>query len=254
MKRPHVAALVVLAALLVPSSWPLAGRPAAASASPSDDQSRDSVLVSGTGNVFGEPDTLAADFAVEADASTVGEALDRANAAATRMRDTLARAGVVKADLQTSNVGISPKRNEHNDITGYTVSQGLTAKIRNLPQAGTLMSAAVKAGGDAARLNGISFSISDEAELLVEARKRAFADARGKAGLYAREAGRSLGRVVKVSEENPGYGRPFGQYAMAAADSAVPIEPGRQQLTVTVTVEWTLNPPPDQQGPSLPVA
>lgn len=244
MKRSRITVpvLVVLAALVVPSSLLLAGRPAAA-AGP-DDQTRDSVLVTGTGEVFGEPDTLTADFAVEADASTVGEALGRANTATTRMRDALVRAGVVKTDLQTSNVGIGPKRNDHNDITGYTVSQGLTATIRDLPRAGALMSAAIAAGGDAARLNGVSFSISDQAALLVEARKKAFADARAKAELYARAAGRSLGRVVKVSEESAGYRGSYGQNGMAAADSAVPIEPGRQQLAVTVSVEWSLNPPP----------
>jgi uncharacterized protein len=231
-----VPVLVVLATLVAP----LAGRPAAASA---DDRSRDSILVTGTGTVFGNPDTLAADFAVEADASTVGQALDRASTAATRMRDALVRAGVARADLQTSNVGINPKRDDHNDITGYTVSQGLAAKIRNLPQAGAIMSAAVAAGGDAARLNGVSFSIADEAALLTEARRKAFADARDKAGLYAREAGRSLGRVVKVSEGSAGYESSYGQNHLAAADSAVPIEPGRQQLTATVTVEWALNPP-----------
>jgi uncharacterized protein YggE len=236
--RITVLVLVVLAALVAPAS-----RPAAASAGP-DDQLRDSVSVTGTGDVFGEPDTLTADFAVEADASTVDQALDRANTATTRMRDALVRAGVVKADLQTSNVGISPKRDDHNDITGYTVSQGLTATIRDLPRAGALMSAAIAAGGDAARLNGVSFSISDQAALLVEARKKAFADARAKAELYARAAGRSLGRVVKVSEETGGYRGPFGQHDMAAADSAVPIEPGRQRLTATVAVEWALNPSP----------
>lgn len=261
MKRSHVTVpvLVVLATLVVPSSWPLAGRPAAASASaetesPPDDQFRDSVLVTGTGNVFSEPDTLAADFAVEADASTIDKALDRANTAATRMRDALLRSGVVKADLQTTNAGISPKRNDRNDITGYTVSQALTAKIRNLPRAGALMSAAIAAGGDAARLNGVSFLIEDEAALLTDARRKAFADARAKAELYAREAARSLGRVVKVSEESPSYRTPFGQNNMAVADSAVPIEPGRQQLTVSVTVEWALNPPPGKPHPEPPVA
>ena len=245
--RVTVSMLVVLAALGVSSSWPLAAGPAAASAGASaksspEDQLGDSVRVTGTGDAFGEPDLLTADFAVEADASTVDEALKRANAAATRARDALVRSGVVKSDLRTSNVAINPKRNDHNDITGYTVSQGLTAKIHNLPRAGAVIAAVIAAGGDAARLNGVSFSIENEAALLVKARKKAFADARGKARLYAREAGRSLGRVVKMIEETPSYATPFEQNDMAGIASAAPIEPGRQQVTVTVTAEWALNP------------
>ncbi|MFI5896896.1 SIMPL domain-containing protein [Actinoplanes sp. NPDC051513] len=237
--------LVVPALLVALSSWLLGARPASAStSSPPGDQVLESVLVTGIGEVFGEPDVLTADFAVEADASTVGEALDRATTAATRTRDALVRAGMARADLQTSNVGISSRLNDEQEVIGYTVSQGLTATIRNLPRAGALISAATAAGGDAARLNGVSFAIEDDTALLTEARKKAFDDARGKAELYAREAGRPLGRVVKVSEAAPSYEVPMGQNSMAAADSSFPIEPGRQQLTVTVTVEWALDPPP----------
>jgi uncharacterized protein len=126
----------------------------------------------GTGEVSGNPDTLTADFAVETIASTIEQALGSANIAATRMRDTLLRAGIAEADLQTSNISIVPKLNDKQAIAGYTVSQALTAKIRNLPRAGELMSAAIAAGGDAARLNGVSFAIENDAALLTEARKR----------------------------------------------------------------------------------
>ncbi|HEY0530341.1 MAG TPA: SIMPL domain-containing protein [Actinoplanes sp.] len=237
--------LVVLASLVVLSPWPLGGRPAFASAaatvdSPPVAQFRESVLVTGTGEVSGSPDTLTAAFAVETNASTVGQALDRADIAATRMRDTLVRAGIAAADLQTSNLSIGSKVNDDQAIIGYTVSQGLTAKIRNLRRAGELMSAAIAAGGDAARLNGVSFAIENDAVLLAEARKNAFADARRKAELYAREAGRPLGRVLQVSETAPSDGGPVGPFGSAAMDTRFPIEPGRQRLAVSVTVEWAL--------------
>jgi uncharacterized protein YggE len=247
--RVTTPALVVLASVVMLSPSLLGDRPAFASAaatvdSPPADQFRESVLVTGTGEVSGNPDTLTADFAVETNASTIGQALERANIAATRMRDALVRAGIARADLQTSNISIGSKVNDKQAITGYTVSQGLTAKIRNLPRAGELMSAAIAAGGDAARLNGVSFAIENDAALLGEARRKAFADARQKAELYAREAGRPLGRVLKVSETAPSYGQPVGQYSPAAMDSRFPIEPGRQQLAVTVTVEWAFDPLP----------
>jgi uncharacterized protein len=230
----------VLAALVLLSSVAAGSRPALAS----DDVSRESVQVSGQGVVFGRPDRLDASFGVETSAPTVGAALKVANASGARMRDSLVKGGVTKADLQTSNVTISSTRKDDGAITGYTVTQGLTAKIRKLAQGGALISAAVTAGGDAARLNGVSFAIENDTALLAEARKKAFADARAKAELYARAAGRPLGRVVKVNESNPTYwgGAAAGQDRFAAADAPVPLEPGRQQLTVTVTVEWALDP------------
>ncbi|MBL7255873.1 SIMPL domain-containing protein [Paractinoplanes lichenicola] len=231
-------AIVFLAALL-------GGSPAPASA---NDEQRESVLVSGTGTVSGTPDTLEAAFGVETSATTVDAAMKQATAAATRMRDTLVKGGVTRADLQTSNVNVTSMRKDDGPITGYTVSQGLTAKIRKLAKAGALMSAAVAAGGDAARLSGVSFSIDDDAALLAQARKKAFADARGKAELYAREAGRPLGRVVRVNEGGQVSWPQGGQDRFAAADASIPIEPGRQQLSVTVTVEWALDPPATPKG------
>ncbi|WP_433607861.1 SIMPL domain-containing protein [Dactylosporangium sp. CA-139114] len=230
--------LVALTSLVVLSSSLLGGRPAFA------EQAADSVLVTGTGEVSGEPDTLTADLAVETSATAVDQALDRANTAATRMRDALVRAGLTKADLQTSNVTIGSQRdNDNGTITGYTVSQGITATIRDLPRAGTVISEAIAAGGDAARLNGVWYAVEDDTALLAEARKQAFADARAKADLYARAAGRPLGRVIRVSEVPAGDVTPGGRDSRAGAGAPMPIEPGRQRLTVTVTVEWALSQP-----------
>jgi uncharacterized protein len=240
--RVTVPALVTLTTLVVLSSA-LLGSPASASAdlTPAA-QPADSVLVTGTGEVSGEPDTLTADLAVETSASAVGEALSRANAAATRMRDALVRAGLTRADLQTSNVTVSSHRDDDGGITGYTVNQGLTATIRNLPRAGAFIAEAIVAGGDAARLNGVWYTIEDDTALLTEARRKAFADARAKAELYAREAGRPLGRVIRVIEVSPAAVDPGGQDVRTGAGAPVPIEPGRQRLAVTVTVAWLLGP------------
>jgi uncharacterized protein YggE len=256
MKRTRVTVLAALTTVGALSPGLLGVGPASAAPLPSlpslssagsaltADPQWESVMVSGTGDVFGEPDTLTAEFAVETTASTVGAALDQAVTAATRMRDALVRAGIARADLQTANVSISSTQDDSGKLTGYTVNQGLTATIRDLPKAGTLMSAAIKAGGDAARLNGVSFAVEKSAGLMAEARRKAFADARAKAELYARESGRPLGRVVKISEAQPGWSAPGERdkmsAAMAAMDSSVPIEPGRQRLSVTVTVEWAL--------------
>jgi len=195
------------------------------------------VLVTGTGEVSGKPDTLTVDFGVETSGATVGQALDGAGGAATRMRDALVRAGVDRADLQTSNFSVGSKVNDAQAIIGYTVTEGLTAKIRDLARAGELMSGAIAAGGDSARLNGVSFAIENDAALLAQARKDAFADARQKAEVYARAAARPLGRVLTVSETG-GSVTPFSP--SAAMDLRLPIEPGRQRVSITVSVEWAL--------------
>jgi uncharacterized protein YggE len=243
MNRSHFAlpAFAVLASLAVLPTAPAAGNPASAPVVfRAAEDPREGITVTGTGEAFGEPDTLTADFSVETTGATVKEALDRATAAATRMRDSLLGAGTARPDLQTLNVTVGSTQKDDGKITGYTASQGLALTVRDLARAGTLISAAIEAGGDAARLSNVSFAIEKDDALLAEARKAAFADARAKAALYAGEAGRPLGRVVRVNEETPSFGGWSQKHLMASADAAVPIEPGRQRLTVSVVVEWAL--------------
>lgn len=242
--RVAVPALLLAAITVVPSTL-ITGRPAAASPGASlvsrvAEDPREGITVTGTGTVFGEPDVLTADFAVETTSATVKEALDQATAAALRMRKALLRAGATRDDLRTVNVTVGTTQNGDGKITGYTASQGLTVTVRDLTRAGTLISDAVDAGGDAARLSNVSFAIEKNDALLVKARKAAFADARAKAALYAGEAGRPLGRVVRLNEEAPTFGGFNQKTLMASADAAASIDPGRQRLTVTVVVEWAL--------------
>lgn len=126
---------------------------------------------------------------------------------------------------------------------GFDVFQSLSVKLRNLDDAGATISDAAAAGGDATRINGVSFEFEDSKGLLEDARKLSFADAKAKAEQYAGLAGGSLGRVVSISEGNSGdvaYA-----YPMAARDSAggksVPLYAGSQQVSVNSTVVWELN-------------
>jgi hypothetical protein len=140
------------------------------------------------------PDMLRADFGAEGRGASVEEALRGANSALARITDALAKAGVDPADMQTANVEIFPRYKRGGGISGYQVSHQLTVKIRQLDKAGATLSAAVDAGGNAARLFGVSFTIEDDSALLAEARKKAFSDAKAKAELYGQQAGRPLGQ------------------------------------------------------------
>jgi len=64
---------------------------------------------------------------------------------------------------------------------------------------------AVSAGGNAARVNGISLNLEDTGALVSNARDTAFADAdadaKAKAEQYAKAAGRSVGEVISITED-----------------------------------------------------
>ncbi|MFD0886518.1 SIMPL domain-containing protein, partial [Streptosporangium algeriense] len=71
------------------------------------------------------------------------------------------------------------------------------------------------------------------------ARDLAFADARARAEQYARLAGRELGRVVAISEENVTPPIPMSYGAGFAAEKAS-VSPGQQTVSVSVRVVYGL--------------
>ena len=77
---------------------------------------------------------------------------------------------------------------------GYTASNSVNATIRDLDKAGATIDAATKAAGDDARVNGISFSLSDPTAAGGEARALAVARAKVQAGSWPRPRASRLGR------------------------------------------------------------
>ena len=168
----------------------------------------------------------------------VGSALATASAAARRVTAALRGGGVGKASIQTSSLSISPNYPASSQTpSGYTASESLTATLNKLAAAGTQIDAAVHAGGNATTVSGISLNLTDTSALLATARARAVADARVKAGQYAKALGQPLGPAVSITDQHPIQPFPVnGAYSASAAKAAVPISPGSQQLSVSVTM------------------
>jgi uncharacterized protein YggE len=120
------------------------------------------------------------------------------------------------------------------------VSNQVTARIKSLSKLGSTLDALVQAGSN--QINGISFDLNEPKQHVDEARKKAIADAKTKAQLYAGAAGVSVGGVVQISEVSAS--RPIMPYearSMAvAADSSVPIAAGQNMITSNVTVTFEL--------------
>lgn len=104
-----------------------------------------------------------------------------------------------------------------------------------------MLTAAVNAGGDATRISNVSFVIDDDSELVTNAREQAFNDARERAQQYAGLSGDELGKVLTIDETTSGQEvSASDQMRSAMVDTAVPLEPGQQTVSFTVTVKWQL--------------
>jgi uncharacterized protein len=204
------------------------------------------ISVDGTGTVTGTPDQLILSMGVQVSSSSVGSALSQANQAVRAVTAALERHAVPAAGIQTASLYIQPDYQGQSPVpAGYDVSESLTATLDNLRAAGAQIQAAAQAGGNATTVDGVSLSLSDTGPLLASARAAAMADARAKAATYASAAGQRLGPVISITEQSAPQPVPFPAANPAAAPgkpaASVPVMPGSQQLSVTVTVVYALN-------------
>jgi len=200
------------------------------------------ITVTGTGTVNGTPSQLVLSIGVQVSATTVGSALTQASQAVRRVTTTLKTHGVAAADIQTSDLSIQPNfRGSAPTPDGYGASESLTATLRRLSAAGTQISAATRAGGNATTINGISLNLTDTSTLLARARTAAVTNAKVKATQYATALGLHLGPVISITDQAPAQPFPFPAAGPAASRaSSVPISPGTQQLSVSITVIYAI--------------
>lgn len=199
-----------------------------------------SITSTGIGIVSGTPDVLTVQLGVQTQAKTASDALSDNNKKAADLIATLSAQGVDKKDVSTSDLSIYPTYNSTgNTITGYQVSNTVTAVLRDVAKAGSVIDAAARAAGDAIRLNQVGFSFADDSELRAQARATAVKNALAQAKQMADAAGVSLGDVLSISE-NASMSSPQPMFAMAdaagSAREAMPIVSGEQQLSVSVQV------------------
>lgn len=203
------------------------------------------ISVSGMGEVTGTPDTVEVGLGVSVLGETVDEAAATAAEKAQALIDALTSNGVAEEDITTTDYSIYPEYDYSSNeqrLIGYRVSNTVKAKIRDLDSTGAVLDAATAAGGDDVVVNGLSFSIEDNDELVAAAREAAWNDAMTKASQLAELSGQTLGEATTITETVSMPPIPIPYAAEAAADRAVetPIEPGTSAVTITLQVQFGL--------------
>lgn len=238
-----------LATILIPLALgTFLAAPALAQSAPS----LPTISVDGRGEVTASPDTAYINSGVTTQAATAREALDDNTAAMTQLIDTLKAAGIEERDIQTSGFSVSPNYvysdvrdalgyTQPPKISGYTVSNTVNVRVRNIDILGDVLDKSVTVGANT--INGISFAVADPSELYDQARKLAFEDALAKARLYADAAGVDLESVRSISESQA-YAPPqpymMREAALGASDRAVPIQSGELTFSINVQVSWEI--------------
>jgi uncharacterized protein YggE len=205
------------------------------------------IVVPGNGRVSVEPDIATLRLGVLVVRQTAGAARESAAVSMTAVLEALSARGVAKRDLRTALLSLSPVTDYSSDtgprVTGYQAANSVSVTVRDLALAGTLIDAALAAG--ATSLDGLDFRVADSSAAEDEARKDAMADAKRRATTLAGAAGVKLGAVVGVSEGGDGGHVPFPaprMLAMKAEAADTPVEGGSQEIAVSVSVAFAIEP------------
>jgi hypothetical protein len=199
--------------------------------------------LSATGEVTRVPDVaIISAGVVSRSASASGALQDTANRMS-QVLGALKRAGVADRDIQTSNVSLNPEyrypENQSPQLVGYTASNNVTVRFRDIRSSGKILDALVAVGAN--QINGPTLTVDKPESALDEARAKAVAIGRARAELYAHSLGLRVVRIVSVNESG-GYAVPPPVPMMMAqarkADTS--IEAGEQKLQVNVAMTFEL--------------
>jgi uncharacterized protein YggE len=206
------------------------------------------LTVTGQGSASATPDIGTIRAGVETEGKTAAGALAANNALAGRLIATLKEAGVAPRDIQTGALFVEPRYSRVSgsqpqrapEVVGYRVVNEVAITIRALANMGAILDQVVQAGAN--RINSIGFGLSDDSAVTDEARRRAVADAKRIAALYAEAAGVKLAGILSINEGGSFQPQPRGGLMMRAEASSVPIEAGKSTVRASVTIVWEIAP------------
>lgn len=233
--------LVVFLGILSLKTWREAGR-VGVELTP-----RDTITITGEGKISSQPTLASVNLGLYSEGASVPTVQDQNAKKVNAIIAALKNMGISQDDMQTNGYSIQPRydfTDGKTTIIGYSVSQSLTVKVRDLTKVGDVIAKAGELGSN--QVNGVSFTIDDPSALQQQARTKAIEDARSKAEELAKTMNVSLVKIVTFSESS-GSAAPMPMYydrtAMAAAAPAVTspeIQPGELDITSNVSVTFEI--------------
>lgn len=204
-----------------------------------------SVSVTGTGKITVKPTIAHISFGVFTHESTASAAQTGNDAIMAKITAALKAAGIKAEDIQTTGYSLQPrwvwdKTTEKNIQDGYDMNDNVMVTVRTIADAGKIVS--IIADNGANTISGISFDVDDATmeQTKLAALDLAMANARKKADVVAKAAGKTITSVQTVNvNENTYTPYPMFKADQAASGSAAaPVEAGTLDIEMSVSVTY----------------
>lgn len=220
--------------------------------------SRNTITVSGEGEIYAKPDLALTTFIVKIEAKTVEKAMSDNTEKMNAVIEAMKGADIEEKDLKTTDFSIYPRyeyrtdysiqteiwpRPETRVLVGYEVTQSLQVKIRDMAKIGDVIQKAVDAGAN--QSGGLQFTFDDPDTLKNQAREEAIKEAKDKAETLAKQLGVKLTKIVNFSEggyyPTPLYYDSATIKGMGEESVSPTIETGENKITINVSITYEIN-------------
>lgn len=200
------------------------------------------ITITGEGTAYAIPDIATVSFGITKEGSDIPTLTSKTNSEMNEMIQAIKDAGVDAKDIKTIQYSLNPKYDYQRDtgartLSGYEMTQSVTVKIRDFNKIGAVYTAASNANV----IGSIYFSVDNDEQVKQQAREEAINKAKEKAKNIASISGLRLGKLVDVSEGYNYYSAYEKAVGMGGSDGSAPaptIEPGQQEVNITVTLTY----------------
>ena len=216
----------------------------------SPDLQKDTIVVSGKGEIAVKPDLATVSFSVSEENLDVAKASDAVNSIISKIVADLEENGVDEKDIKTTSYNIYPRYEYINTyiypytgkqvLAGYNVSQSIDLKIRDLSKAGKIISDLGEMG--ATNMSSLTFTNDKYDDLVKQARDEAIKQARDEAQKLAKSLGVRLVKIVGYSEGGnyPVYFRDAVSSSLGKGGGEATLPAGENTITSNVSITYEI--------------
>jgi len=175
------------------------------------------------------------------------QATDEVNLKITAITEAVKNFGIAVSDIKTQNLSIYQEEESFTEagrqkqrLGQWRVSNSIEIVLRDVEKASSLAGVLSKAGANS--IYGPNFTLEDNPEGSNALLSTAVADARKKAEILAKAAGKTLGAIITLSEGTAGQERTM-QFEGGGVGGGGDMQPGSETVRKSVTVTFSLNEP-----------
>jgi len=213
------------------------------------------IIVTGQSEIEVKPDTARLTFEAESTKPDVLAAKSEVDTVFKKLIGALKQLGVAEEDISTARLRIRADYDYQRSkrvFKGYEVTRFAHISLRDLDKLDMVLQKSLEAG--AIHMSNFQLFSSEEDRLRDEAFRLASAAAKSKAALMAKEAGATLGKVVRIRQSGYPYGADelmeefggMGGYGMGGRPpktlppEEAPYLPGKVKITAGAVIEFEL--------------